>query len=168
MYSDQAIEFKEYYTNTHNRWLSLLKNVSINPTVDWGTEFNELVKVTMELFLDVRKFDNIHIIKSFIYLFNYFQFRLANSELIETETKEFFSKTLMNLLKTSENKNMRAQVELLRSLDVDGKWDSDYGIALLSGKVVKRLQSINSIRCKNNLNTLLIHILNSILIFQMI
>lgn len=67
MYSDQAIKFKEYYINTHNRWLSLLSNVSKNPTVDWGVEFNELVKVTMELFLDVRKFDDTDY--KIIYLF---------------------------------------------------------------------------------------------------
>lgn len=149
MYSDQAIEFKEYYTNTHNRWLSLLKNVSNNPTVDWGTEFNELVKVTMELFLDVRKFNSTQIMKSFIYLFNYFQFRLSNNNLIEKEIKEYFSKTLENLLNTTENENMHVQVQLLRSLDLDGKWDSDYGIALLSGKVVKRLQNTNIPKCKN-------------------
>lgn len=58
MYSDQAIKFKEYYINTHNRWVSLQLNVTKNPTTDWGLEFNELVKVTMELFLDVRKFNH--------------------------------------------------------------------------------------------------------------
>lgn len=67
MYSDQAIKFKEYYINTHNRWLSLLLNVSKNPTVGWGSEFDELVKVTMELFLDVRKFNDTD--EKIIYLF---------------------------------------------------------------------------------------------------
>lgn len=56
MYSNKAIDFKEYYINTHNRWLILLFKITENPTLDWGSEFQELVNVTMELFLNVRKF----------------------------------------------------------------------------------------------------------------
>lgn len=161
MYSDQAIKFKEYYINTHNRWLSLLLNVSKNPTVDWGLEFNELVKVTMELFLDVRKFNDTAY--KTIYFFINFQFRLVNNKLIETETKEYFSTTLLNLLKTTKNPNMLKKVEMLRALDCDGKWDSDYGLALLSGKIAKRCAKQLSPRCKHNLNTISVHVLISIL-----
>lgn len=109
--------------------------------------------------------------KLFIYFFINFQFRLVNNDLIEIDTKEYFSTTLSNLLKTTKNENMHEKVEMLRALDYDGKWDSDYGLALLSGKIPKRVinqhQDKNP-RCKHNLNTHTIHVLNSILKFQMI
>lgn len=90
---------------------------------------------------------------------------MVNNELIETETKEYFSTTLLNLLKTTQNPNMREKVEMLRALDRDGKWDSDYGLALLSGKIAKRCLKLNSPRCKHNLNTHSFHVLISILKF---
>ena len=90
---------------------------------------------------------------------------MVNNELIETETKEHFSKTLTSIIKISKNTNTREKVELLRTLDLDGKWDSDYGMALLSGKVSKR--NITNSRCKSdNLNITPVQFyFNSILIF---
>lgn len=93
---------------------------------------------------------------------------MVNNDLIEIKTKEDFTATLINLLKTTQNENMHGKVEMLRALDYDGKWDSDYGLALLSGKIAKRSLNQNSPKCKHNSNTLEIYVFNSILKFQMI